>query len=234
MEIIVTDLTKFANEDIVCTAGIEKDSNECIRPIPYLKRNYCEAKKILPGSVIHFDGNFDNSRYPKPHVENCQYIGDVKNLGPCSSEKFRQILTDTDSQSVEEGFSEKITEGEKHFPVDSPPPSCSIITLSINPSKIIIFKDNYSQKKIQARFFDLKGKKFSKISVTDLGLRIYFEKYGDDGIRTINGFLKGQEQIFIRLGLTQKWKSPDGREGYWMQLNGIYTFPQFLKEARSY
>ena len=234
MEIIVTDLTKFTNEDIVCTAGIEKDSNECIRPMPYLERNYCEAKKILPGSRINFDGNFDKSRNPKPHVENCQHIGEVKNLGPCSSEEFKKILTDTDSQSVEEGFSVKITEGEKHFPVDSPPPSCSIITLSINPSKIRVHRNTFSAKKLQAWFFDLKGKKFSKISVTDLGLRIYFEKYGDDGIRTINGFLKGQEQIFIRLGLGQKWKSPDGREGYWMQLNGIYTFPQFLKEARSY
>ena len=233
MDIIVTDLTKFANEEIVCTAGIERGSNECIRPMPYLKRNYCETKKILPGSVISFDGNFDKSLNSKPHVENCQYKGDIENLGPCSSDEFRKILTDTDSHSVEEGFSVKIPEGEKYIPVDSPP-SCSIITLSINPSKIIVFKDNYSQKKIQARFFDLKGKKFSKISVTDLGLRIYFEKYGDVGISKINGFLKGQEQIFIRLGLTQKWKSPDGREGYWMQLNGIYTFPQFLKEARSY
>ena len=99
MQIIVTDLTKFANEEIVCTAGIERGSNECIRPMPYLKRDFCEAKKILPGSVIYFDGNFDKSLNSKPHVENYQHKGDIKNLGPCSSEEFRKILTDTDSRS---------------------------------------------------------------------------------------------------------------------------------------
>ena len=60
MEIIVTDLTKFANEDIVCTAGIEKDSNECIRPIPYLKRNFCEAKKIETPSVVSIESTGNN------------------------------------------------------------------------------------------------------------------------------------------------------------------------------
>ena len=69
------------------------------------------------------------------HVENFNYIGAIKNLGPCSSKGFRKILTDTDRHSVEEGFSVKIPDGEKHFKVD-PPPSCSIITLSVNPSEI--------------------------------------------------------------------------------------------------
>jgi len=233
MEIIVTDLTKFTNEEIVCTAGIERDSNECIRPMPYLKRNYCEAKNILPGSVIHFDGNFVKSLNPKPHVENCQHKGDIKNLGPCSSEEFRKILTDTDTHSVEEGFSVKIQEGEKYFSVDCPP-SCSIITLSINPSKISVHRNKFNAKKLQSWFFDLNGNQFRYIPVTDLGLIIYFDKYGDEGISKINGFLKEQEQIFIRLGLSIKHKTDDGREGHWMQLNGIYTFPEFLKETRSF
>ena len=233
MEIIVTDLTKFANEEIVCTAGIERGSNECIRPMPYLKRNYCETKKILPGSVISFDGNFDKSLNSKPHVENCQHIGDIKNLGPCSSDEFRKILTDTDSHSVEEGFSAKIPDGGKYFPVDSQP-SCSIITLSINPSKISVHRNKFNAKKLQSWFFDLNGNQFRYIPVTDLGLIIYFDKYGDEGISKINGFLKEQEQIFIRLGLSIKHKTNDGQEGHWMQLNGIYTFPEFLKEARSY
>jgi len=232
MEIIVTDLTKFKNEDIVCTAGIERDSNDCVRPIPYLKRNYCEAKKILPGSVIRFDGDFEKSR-KKPHVENFNYIGAIKNLGPCSSKGFRKILTDTDRHSVEEGFSVKIPDGEKLFKVD-PPPSCSIITLSVNPSEIRFHRNKYDEKKLQAWFFDTNRKQFRFIPVTDLGLRIYFEKYGNEGINKINGFIKEQEQVFIRLGLSINHKTPDGREGHWMQLNGIYTFPEFLKETRGY
>jgi hypothetical protein len=34
--IIVTDLTRFSNKDIVRTSGIDPGNGECIRPIPYL------------------------------------------------------------------------------------------------------------------------------------------------------------------------------------------------------
>jgi len=70
--------------------------------------------------------------------------------------------------------------------------------------------------------------------LTDLGILIYAEKFDDAGLTGINGFIRKQDEIFLRLGLTQNYKAPDGREGYWLQVNGIYTFPDFLKQARSY
>jgi hypothetical protein len=36
MEIIITDLTRFSNTKIVCIAGINIKTNECIRPLPYI------------------------------------------------------------------------------------------------------------------------------------------------------------------------------------------------------
>jgi hypothetical protein len=35
MDLIVTDLTRFAKDDIVCIAGIELKTKQCIRPLPY-------------------------------------------------------------------------------------------------------------------------------------------------------------------------------------------------------
>ena len=123
MEIIISDLTRFAKEDIVCTAGIIRNSDECVRPMPYLKRSFCEKLAILPGSVI--EGDFRKSSNKAPHIENYNYVGDIKNLGPCTSEEFRKILSDTVSESVEDGFSTVLPDGQKHLPLDSPP-KCSI------------------------------------------------------------------------------------------------------------
>lgn len=38
-QIIITDLTRFKNEEIVCTAGIDYNAKKCIRPLPYLSRS---------------------------------------------------------------------------------------------------------------------------------------------------------------------------------------------------
>jgi hypothetical protein len=46
MKIIITDLTRFANPDIVCIAGINPDTNECVRPMPYFKKALCRGNNI--------------------------------------------------------------------------------------------------------------------------------------------------------------------------------------------
>ena len=48
--IIVTDLTRFTNKNIVCTAGIDPNDGQCIRPMPYLPSSECRRLKILPGA----------------------------------------------------------------------------------------------------------------------------------------------------------------------------------------
>ncbi|MEZ4693859.1 MAG: hypothetical protein R2837_07675 [Aliarcobacter sp.] len=50
MEIIITDLTRFSNPAIVCIAGINIATNECIRPLPYIATDECLRLNILPGS----------------------------------------------------------------------------------------------------------------------------------------------------------------------------------------
>ncbi len=49
MQIIITDLTRFSKKDIVCIAGINPESGECIRPMPYIKTERCKELGILPG-----------------------------------------------------------------------------------------------------------------------------------------------------------------------------------------
>jgi hypothetical protein len=53
--IIVTDLTRFTRPDIVCTAGIDITTGECVRPMPYIKTDECKRLKILPGAMLSGD-----------------------------------------------------------------------------------------------------------------------------------------------------------------------------------
>jgi hypothetical protein len=144
MEIIITDLTRFSRPDIVCTAGINPATNECIRPLPYLPTNECRRLNILPGAIL--EGNFTERPSDPPHTEDKNYQGKLSFKGPCSADEFRAILKATESLNTEEGFSVNLSGGEKHIPSTTPP--------------------------------------------------------------------------------------DDGRNGYWLQLNGIYTFPEYLSELR--
>ncbi len=72
MEIIITDLTRFSNPDIVCIAGIDTKTNECIRPLPYVQLASCKVNNILPGNVIK--GDFTTkSPLENPHTEDHDY-----------------------------------------------------------------------------------------------------------------------------------------------------------------
>ena len=102
MEIIITDLTRFSRQDIVCTAGINPITNECIRPLPYLPSNECRKLNILPGAIL--EGNFTTRPYTVPHTEDGNYRGQLSFKGPCSADDFRAILKATESPNAEEGF----------------------------------------------------------------------------------------------------------------------------------
>ena len=89
MKIIITDLTRFANKDIVCIAGINPETNECIRPMPYIQKASCQKLNILPGAII--EGDFTPCACTAPHIED-KDRAKLKFLGPCSSEQFKSIL----------------------------------------------------------------------------------------------------------------------------------------------
>jgi len=86
MKIIITDLTRFANKDIVCIAGINPETNECIRPMPYIQKPSCQKLNILPGAII--EGNFTPRACTAPHNED-RNRAKLKFFGPCTSGEFK-------------------------------------------------------------------------------------------------------------------------------------------------
>jgi len=234
MDLIVTDLTRFSKDDIVCIAGIDVKSKQCIRPLPYLEKATCKKLKLLPGAIL--EGEFIKPKgVDKPHTEDMNYKG-LAFKGPCTSEEFESVLKATAYPSINEGFDNKVPIGTKVIsPAD--PPSRSIITLNLKPNQIEIVRNAFDPKSLRLNIMDNDGRKYTYLSITDLGfhnLAVVKQKdpnYTDE----LNEFIRNQKKVYLRIGLGRRYKNPtDGRDGFWIQVNGIYTFPEFLTAVRTY
>src|SRR6266516_2743238 len=138
--IIVTDLTRFANQNIVCTAGIDMATGDCIRPMPYILSSECIRLNILPGATL--TGDFTPApNLSGPHREDHNYK-ELNFQGPCTSKQFRDVLVNTCWPSVEEAFEITLTKDQKLLPPDHSVQR-SIITIAAAPSEVEIVEDNF-------------------------------------------------------------------------------------------
>lgn len=234
MEIIVTDLTRFSKDDVVCIAGIDVQSTQCIRPLPYIKKAACKKLKILPGAIL--EGKFTKPKsIDRPHTEDMHYEG-LSFKGPCTSEEFESVLKTTTYPSINEGFDGKVPAGTKVIPHDDPP-SRSIITLKLKPSQIEIVRNAFDSKNLRLNIKDNDGRTYVYLSITDLGFHdLAVSKQKDpDYTDELNEFINSQKKVYLIIGLGRRYKHPiDGRDGFWIQVNGIYTFPDFMTKVRTY
>jgi hypothetical protein len=227
-KIIVTDLTRFP-EGKVCIAGSDIRNGECIRPMPYLTESICQQLQILPGAIL--SGIF--TAMPNiigPHQEDTKH-DQLQFIGACKSDQFKEALEFGLFNSVAEGFEIKLASDQKCVPLDHVL-SRSIITIRVNPTTINIVEDDYNPGRIKMNFVDGSDQLFRYLPITDLGFYTHaMAHHKADDLESLNKFIHKQEHTYIRIGLSRNWIK---RPGYWMQVNGIYTFPGFHKEIRSY
>lgn len=232
MKFIVTDLTRFEEtRDEVCMAGIDPRTMKCVRPLPYLRRSRCEQIGILPGAIM--EGRLSSKGTPPPHIEDMMYVNRLAYIGPCSSKEFEDVLESTTVQSISKGFGVEVQQGEKVLAVN-PPPVRSIITLMPSDMEIVVSK--FDPYRIRLNFSDSEGNSFQFVPINDLGFHRAAMARKDTPDYNIhwNSFISRQKKAYLRVGLTREYQAPDGRIGYWMQINGIYTFPNFVADIRSW
>ncbi|HGM7336252.1 TPA: hypothetical protein ACKQCJ_002597 [Stenotrophomonas maltophilia] len=228
---VVTDLTRFKEgNDDVCTALIDIESGQCVRPTPYLKKEFVKGLGMLPGSIV--EGEISPVRgASRPHREDCTY-GDLKMIGAVTASEFKNILESSLSENVASGFGPDF-DGMKFLPVDTKSDR-SIITVKIKPDSFRVEKDNFGKYKVH--FDDLSGKSYRYISITDLGFHEYIKSIGVGGAdpaEEVNSHFKGAVDVYLRLGVSRVHEVA-GKNGYWMQVNGIYSFPSKLQKIRGY
>ena len=154
-------------------------------------------------------------------------------MGACTSSEFKQALHAGLFDTVENGFQIALADNQKHVPI-SHAIGKSIITIKVQPDKIGIVEDAYNQKKIKINFVDNSGRAFKYISITDLGFHGFAESvHMSKGLKTLNDFISSQSEVYLRLGLSKPWDNGK-TNGYWIQVNGLYTFPEYHHEIRSY
>lgn len=229
-KIVITDFTRFrAESKYVCTAGLELETLSCIRPMPYLSKEYCMNFGIRPGSII--EGFFHDVRNDKPHMENHRYSG-INKIGDSSEKLFSECLIKSSVKSLNEGFSTKVMPGEKHLTKESKPQR-SLFTLKIDPDVLKLRRSKYDGvEKISADFNDGVNE-FSSVAITDF---YFYEAIlkSENFERISNGISKSQD-LFLRIGLSQPFKNPkDSREVFWIQINGIFAFPSIDQIERGY
>lgn len=237
--LIITDVTRFASGGKLCVAGIDVDSGDCIRPMiagpghpDYLTHDKCQEHDILPGTVL--TGKFaDIPGTSRPHHEDRLASG-MKSHGASSAEEFEEILRRHSYSSLTTGF--EASPAGKVFDLDSPPPARSIITLRPRTGSVQIYENSFNPGRLQAAFVDEEGHSYSHLPITDLGL---YDFVGNPRTRRIdvgeiNELLQNVERTYLRIGLSRAYKAPDGRNGYWLQLNGLYTFPAYSEIVRRY
>lgn len=233
-KIIITDLTRFTNPDDVCTAGYDMSTGDLIRPWPYIKRKDCDRLKMLPGAII--EGNFTPKRdRESPHVEDHNQEEMTYN-GPCSASEFKKAIQFGLFRSIEEGFEVGAQQHPRCIPLGHPV-NRSIISIAVSPKSIEVVQSSFNGKiSVKVNFTDSSGENYSGFPLTDLGFHRYATgQLAQKRLREVNAFMQGQDEVFIRVGLARKWKNPStGVEGYWMQVNGVYTFPKYHEELRGY
>lgn len=228
---IVTDLTRFGYPEDVCTAVIDTATGKCLRPMPYLKSDTVKELNVHPGAILSGDITV-NPAATNPHIEDASYVG-LNYDGPASGDEFKDILDQSLSDSVASGFGVDFANGQKHIPFDEQP-ICSIITIKIPPAILNIHEDRYKPGRIKASFRDHERKAFGFLSITDRGFYDYAKKHHNDGqLSEVQRYILTQDEIYLRIGLSRRYKVSD-RDGYWLQVNGIYTFPSFYAEIRRY
>ena len=178
---------------------------------------------------MSFEENFTkHEESARPHVEDHYASGIVKS-GYCSEEEFRNLLRASFHSSIAEGFEVEIEEGQKHIKHDTAP-SRSLLTIRVNPRTIQIMQSQFDPEKIQISFCDLSNRWFNYLSITDLVLFQHLRSCQDNDkeIQSVKQAIQSSKEVYLRIGLSRIFESSDGRKGYWIQVNGVYPFPDCL------
>jgi hypothetical protein len=236
-QIIVTDVTHFKDEHL-CVAGLTMSGMRCVRPLksrslsanhPYLTHAECRALGIRPGAVV--EGDFVPAPdVHRPHIEDCIYHN-ISCLAAFDQASLSSALEASSIASVSEGF--EVTINEKYIPINSATPARSIITLRPQPNTVEL---TVGYGKLKIHFVDFTGTRYNWIPVTDVGLSDHILSSPQPAVvaRKFTNLLARQIDIFLRVGIGRPYATPDGRHGYWLQVNSILTLPHTLDEFRRY
>ncbi len=220
MAYVVTDLTLMSGGN-ACLACLDEEQLSCVRPLfdpaLYRQASWYEENGICQGTKL--DLTLSDRPSPPPHSEDFT-CSEIRILGQLNDIEMQEILEESCYTTIAEGFGVSPVAGEKHFHHDGELPSHSIITLHVSPKDVSLHQDTYNPGRIKATIADDNGFSLSWIPVTDLR----YINMPDDTFRELIRSVRRADKVYMRLGLTRCYCSPQNQNGYWLQANGLYVY----------
>ena len=239
-DILITDLTAM-QKDRVCIAGVSRDWAPA-RPVfaraSPARSHLCRDGQVLirPRAVLslHLE---PFARPAAPHVEDCLWSQPrtARFLQLLEDERWRRVLQRLADACPRPLFGAGLQRlgNERNRVLRPGPAACSLATLRCaGPVTFhFILKSSAPDKfRYALHFSDDHGASYENIPVTDLALRAcarasFLEGASAPAVsESLTAQLNAADSLFLRVGLGRRYK---GR--YWLQVNGIYSFPDFLQ-----
>ena len=231
--IAITDVTEMWASQ-VCIAGITPKF-ECIRPIVeggvQMWDLYQEDKPIIyPGAKVWMD--FSPAQITPPHIEDRAF--DPKTVefkGAFEGQYWETLLKKTSRESVQAIFDGNLKERQVV-------PGTQTRSLGTVGGVTILNLDvdkRYDRRTVlRMDFRDASGEVHERFPVNDLAFRGMFSQLMEkhrNGVRTANNLmskLKKSARTYLRIGLARPTTIGDYPETCWVQVTGVYTFPDYL------
>lgn len=233
----ITDITRMG-EPRVCVAGYD-ESGACIRPVLHYGQINERDLELPSGLITPFaEIEYDLTPAPgaKPHVEDHFYSPEsVRWVRSMDVNERHALLHATRSRRVDEAFGAPLVHFSSHF-VRAGSGTCSLVTIQTRGEVQVQLLEKEGKPKWRLVFCDVANHEYN-LPITDLTW-IYFaavqQRYGGADVpaleRRLNRILQ-KEEVFVRLGLAREY--PRGSHQCWLQVNAIYTFPDYL-EGRTF
>lgn len=235
-QIAITDLTRM-QEPKVCIAGYAKDGT-CVRPvIPFqgipewfLHKDDCLI--VRPFAVVELD--LLRPTPEPPHTEDWEIDHFHRRLvvAQLPDERKQRLLERTSSGSVADIFEAEIHD-DFGFYIKAGEGARSLGT--IRPAEIggVIYEPKTEGKWDYRIVFKDQARQVYRLAVTDLAYRCYLDYgrvevgYPVDELVSRLASLFNQRTTFLRIGLARQWERFPDR--CYLQITGIYTFPDYLR-----
>ncbi len=233
----ITDLTEMW-ADQVCIAGVTR-SLECIRPVTdsgvRLWSLYKNGKPIVyPGAKIWL--NLSPAEILPPHIEDHEFDPDaIEYKDRFEGDHWETLLQKTCRESVQSIFDGNLKDRRVR-------PGAQTRSLgTVGDVKILALRADtrYEGRTIlRMDFEDASGEIHQYFPINDLAFRGLYSQIRssyEDGImadtqaaNTMSKKLLRADRVYLRIGLTRPTVIGSYPEACWVQITGIYTFPDYL------
>ncbi len=240
-DILITDLTQMRRNNF-CIAGVTPKG---VTVRPDISHNTIQEKHLIrnnqpiirPRAVLRMDLQ-SKSSWDAPHTEDRDWINpdETEFLRLATEQAWKIALQRTLYESVHEIFETELYDNKRIEPGTGVRSLGTIRSESVDG--FIYQPDMFERGKYRYRlsFTQADGQCFEDLPITDLALRYYadylrlHDKISCDDIQAMLLSSFQTTEIWLRLGLTRPFqKKRDDDSWCYLQVNGIYTFPDYLE-----